>query len=55
MKMEHKINTDAAAVATTFAAASRDATVKTVVKPGAAAETAAPAAVASVLIAAQPL
>ena len=41
MQVKHEINTD-------VAAASRETTIKTVVKPGAAAETAAPAAATSV-------
>ena len=42
MKMKHEINTDAAAAgAATSAAASHETNIKTVVKPGAAAEAAA--------------
>ena len=43
MRIKHEINTDAAAGAPASAAASRETTIKLVVKPGAAAE-AAPAA-----------
>ena len=56
MKVKHEVNTDATAVGAAAAAdaasaaALRETTVKTVVKPGAAAEAAHPAETASVLI-----
>ena len=51
MKVKHELSTDvAAAGAAASAAAFRETTVRTVVNPGAAAETAAPAVAASVLI-----